>query len=98
MDTNGREWGGVKFVSISVRSWFCPLFSLCLHASACIAGRSAISKTGLLFVKITVNLTTMYSRLLAKPDSSTLLLGPRGTGKSTWIRQHFAAAILYDLL
>jgi uncharacterized protein len=26
------------------------------------------------------------------------LFGPRGTGKSTWIRQHFASAVLYDLL
>ena len=40
----------------------------------------------------------MYSRLLVKPDTSILLLGPRGTGKSTWIRQHFADAVRYDLL
>jgi predicted AAA+ superfamily ATPase len=26
------------------------------------------------------------------------LFGPRGTGKSTWIRQQFATAVLYDLL
>ena len=41
---------------------------------------------------------SMYSRLLKKPTASILLLGPRGTGKSTWIRQHFADAIRYDLL
>ncbi|MEI6169327.1 MAG: AAA family ATPase [bacterium] len=40
----------------------------------------------------------MYSRLLRKPDTSTLLLGPRGTGKSTWIAQHFHEATRYDLL
>ncbi len=40
----------------------------------------------------------MYSRLLAKPKQSVLLLGPRGTGKSTWIREHFANAPRYDLL
>lgn len=32
------------------------------------------------------------------PKESTLLLGPRGTGKSTWIRQNFPDAPLYDLL
>ena len=26
------------------------------------------------------------------------LFGPRGTGKSTWIRQHFQGAVVYDLL
>ncbi len=40
----------------------------------------------------------MFSRILHKPDTSVLLLGPRGTGKSTWIRQHFSDAIRYDLL
>lgn len=40
----------------------------------------------------------MYSRLLKKPDASTLLLGPRGTGKSTWIAKHFPDATIYDLL
>lgn len=40
----------------------------------------------------------MYSRLLRKPDTSILLLGPRGTGKSTWIAQHFHEATRYDLL
>ncbi len=29
---------------------------------------------------------------------STLLLGPRGTGKSTWIHHHFNDAVIYDLL
>jgi len=40
----------------------------------------------------------MIPRLLAKPKQSTLLLGPRGTGKSTWIHHHFKDAIIYDLL
>lgn len=40
----------------------------------------------------------MYKRLLPAPGSSILLLGPRGTGKSTWMQQHFAAAERYDLL
>lgn len=40
----------------------------------------------------------MYKRLLPIPDTSILLLGPRGTGKSTWIQQHFGGAEAYDLL
>lgn len=40
----------------------------------------------------------MIARLLEKPKQSTLLLGPRGTGKSTWIHHHFSDAVIYDLL
>ena len=40
----------------------------------------------------------MLTRVLKKPDQSILLLGPRGTGKSTWIQHHFSGAVLYDLL
>ncbi|MCF7948992.1 MAG: DUF4143 domain-containing protein [Spirochaetia bacterium] len=40
----------------------------------------------------------MYARLLKKPAGSILLFGPRGTGKSTWIRQNFNDAARYDLL
>lgn len=41
---------------------------------------------------------TMFTRKLPPPKHSILLLGPRGTGKSTWIRQHFPKALRYDLL
>lgn len=41
---------------------------------------------------------TMYARLLDPDDSSVLLFGPRGTGKSTWIRKHYGDAVTYDLL
>lgn len=41
---------------------------------------------------------SMYKRLLPKPDQSALLFGPRGTGKSTWIENHFPEATGYDLL
>lgn len=41
---------------------------------------------------------SMYKRLLSKPDHSALLFGPRGTGKSTWIENHFPDATSYDLL
>lgn len=40
----------------------------------------------------------MFHRKLTKPNKTTFLFGPRGTGKSTWIRTHFADARQYDLL
>jgi predicted AAA+ superfamily ATPase len=40
----------------------------------------------------------MYSRKLPPPKGSILLFGPRGTGKSTWIREHFSNVPTYDLL
>ncbi len=40
----------------------------------------------------------MFSRLLEPPDKSFFLLGPRGTGKSMWIRQRFPKAVYLDLL
>ena len=40
----------------------------------------------------------MHARLLRTPSQSVFLFGPRGTGKSTWIRQRFPDAATYDLL
>lgn len=41
----------------------------------------------------------MFTRLIkVNKNKSFLLLGPRGTGKSTWIRQEFSGAIFIDLL
>lgn len=40
----------------------------------------------------------MFTRQLTPPNSSFFLFGPRGVGKSTWIRQHFPEARVYDLL
>ena len=37
-------------------------------------------------------------RLLAPPTRSFFLFGPRGTGKSTWLKQAFPAAPRLDLL
>ena len=45
-----------------------------------------------------VKMPTVITRLLNLPRQSILLLGPRGAGKSTWIRHHFKDAIIYDLL
>ncbi|MCE5316787.1 MAG: AAA family ATPase [Parachlamydia sp.] len=38
------------------------------------------------------------SRFLRAPKQSFFLLGPRGTGKSTWLKQQFPGAIWIDLL
>ncbi len=40
----------------------------------------------------------MFPRTLAAPESSFFLLGPRGTGKSTWVREQFPTALRLDLL
>lgn len=41
---------------------------------------------------------TMYPRRLALPKRSFFLLGPRGTGKTTWLRDQLPAARWYNLL
>jgi predicted AAA+ superfamily ATPase len=41
----------------------------------------------------------MYSRLLQSPTrQSFFLFGPRGVGKTAWVRQQFAGALYFDLL
>lgn len=41
----------------------------------------------------------MYSRILVPPkDKSFFLFGPRGTGKTTWVKSTFLKAIFVDLL
>ena len=40
----------------------------------------------------------MYTRFLPTPTRSVFLFGPRGTGKSTWIRDRFPDTTTYDLL
>jgi len=40
----------------------------------------------------------MYTRLLHNPSQSVFLFGPRGTGKSTWIRERVPGVKTYDLL
>ena len=43
-------------------------------------------------------MTLMYTRTLKPPKSSFFLLGPRGTGKSTWLKYHFKKAKMINLL
>jgi predicted AAA+ superfamily ATPase len=40
----------------------------------------------------------MFTRCLDLPSRSFLLLGPRGTGKTTWLRQRLPRALWYNLL
>jgi uncharacterized protein len=40
----------------------------------------------------------MYDRLLKPPTNSFFLFGPRGTGKSHWVKRNFKHSILIDLL
>lgn len=40
----------------------------------------------------------VYPRILKPPDHSFFLFGPRATGKTTWLRSHFADAQWHDLL
>src|SRR3970040_1290767 len=40
----------------------------------------------------------MYTRRLPLPERSFLLLGPRGTGKTTWLRHRLPRARWYHLL
>jgi predicted AAA+ superfamily ATPase len=40
----------------------------------------------------------VFPRLLTEPSKSFFLFGPRGTGKSTWVRGRFRDAIYFDLL
>lgn len=41
----------------------------------------------------------MYSRLLSPPaQNSFFLFGPRGTGKTTWVKSKFPRALYFDLL
>jgi predicted AAA+ superfamily ATPase len=47
---------------------------------------------------MTVKLLAMYARRLIPPDRSFFLFGPRGTGKTTWLRQRFPAALWFDLV
>ncbi len=43
-------------------------------------------------------MSTNVSRLLTPPNQSFFLFGPRGSGKSTWLRQVFSSAYVIDLL
>jgi predicted AAA+ superfamily ATPase len=41
---------------------------------------------------------TYFPRLLLRPEQSFFLFGPRGTGKSTWLKQVLPDALRFDLL
>jgi len=41
---------------------------------------------------------TSFERLFRNPKGSFFLFGPRGTGKSTWLKRHMTDAVTLDLL
>ncbi len=43
-------------------------------------------------------ITQQLPRALKPPSQSFFLFGPRGSGKSTWLRQHFSKGVRFDLL
>ena len=40
----------------------------------------------------------MFARVFKPSRRSFFLLGPRGTGKTTWLKTHYKSAVYYDLL
>jgi len=46
----------------------------------------------------TVKMMAMYARRYAAPNHTFLLFGPRGTGKTTWLKQVLPDALWFDLL
>lgn len=46
----------------------------------------------------TVNPLAMFTRRYSAPDHSFFLFGPRGTGKTTWLRQVLPEVLWFDLL
>lgn len=47
---------------------------------------------------LTVNLLVVFTRRYPIPNHSFFLFGPRGTGKTTWLRQSLPEALWFDLL
>ena len=43
-------------------------------------------------------MNVQINRLLQPPDHTFFLFGPRGTGKSTWLKKHFQGQLFLDLL
>ncbi len=43
-------------------------------------------------------LSSMFKRRFGDPGGSYFLFGPRGTGKSTWLRETYPKAVIIDLL
>jgi len=57
-----------------------------------------VGKFVYLAIILTVILMAMYTRGLPLPERTFFLLGPRGTGKTTWLRQALPNALWFDLL
>ena len=60
----------------------------------CLQGDMPVKPVGVFPVKP----PTLFPRLLRPAERSFFLFGARGTGKTTWLEQHFHEATRYDLL
>ncbi len=60
--------------------------------------RAKTSSSGLINSILRRIVEYMYTRILEPPTSSFFLFGARGTGKSTWLREHFAESMWFNLL
>ncbi len=55
-------------------------------------------KNGVGNSKKEANMEKLIPRLFPPPEGSYFLFGPRGTGKSTWLRTHYGDSLVLDLL
>lgn len=63
-----------------------------------VAGGSSLGRIVDIATIFAVKLVSMFTRTLQPPKRSFFLFGPRGTGKSTWLREHFPDALTINLL
>jgi predicted AAA+ superfamily ATPase len=56
------------------------------------------SVIGTVYSKMLIKMEKYIPRLFTAPSQSFFLFGPRGTGKSTYLRKHFPDALWIDLL
>ena len=59
---------------------------------------AGIERIALIASILTVKMLAMYARTLTLPAHSFFLFGPRGTGKTTWLRSVLPEALWFDLL
>ncbi len=87
---------GSLFVGGSVETKKFTLSELALAEDPWRGAPSNIGSADAIFWSI---MATVFPRVVAVPDrQSFFLLGPRGTGKSTWLRETYPGAVTLDLL
>src|SRR5580700_9095899 len=69
------------------------------YAGSVVADRRGVRSSRVYNVSIfTVKMPVMITRRYDRPDHSFFLFGPRGTGKTTWLRHVLPDALWFDLL